>query len=454
MASTRQKFWGIKICQKIVYSLLTVAVGLFMIPLTGGFLTSMEPTKAMAASESKKVVLEWITSSYHEEEWWKHAKKLFEKEHPNVELKMWWGGNPDEYQAIGIAAGNPPDILWLRGRRDWIDMGVVMPLDDVMESLAWRSDIKFKDTFLSVFLKKYKGHYWYAPWDLYTDGFFWYNVDYFKKYGLAIPKTWSEFLSLCEALKEAGEIPLAFTGNYGYYASYYWRLLTQRVVGLDKVRATASPFRKPGNHWTDPVFLKPAEMAIGLADKGYFSPGYQGMDALAHQMEFVQGRTAMILIGNWLPGEMKDAIPEDFNMDFFIFPKVEGGKGDPTVVIAGNNEIAISSTTKHPEMAIEFLKFLTSREIVHYFAVEGGWLYATIGANTPDITTEFDRRFLDYLAKAKDTFQWRADPEFAPNRAIGSKALDLSIGLMNKQLPPKEFLKRLEDLMVSWEKSK
>jgi len=446
-----------RICQgcvkKSLYSFLVLAVGLFIIPSISGFST-MKPIKAMAASKSNKIVLEWVTSSYHKEEWWKHVKKLFEKEHPNVEIKMWWGGDPDNYQTIRIAAGNCPDILWLRGRRDWVDAGVIMCLDDVLESSAWESKKKFKDTFLPAFLKKYKGHYWCVPWDLYTDGFFWYNVDIFKKYGYVVPTTWKEFLSLCEALKKAGITPLAMAGNYGAYASYYWRLLTQRMVGLDKIRATASPFCKPGNHWTDPVFLKPAQMAAGLADKGYFSQGYQGMDALAHQMEFVQGKTAMILIGNWFPGEMKGIIPKDFHMDFFIFPKVEGGKGDPTVVMAGNNEIAISATTKHPEMAVEFLKFLTSRKIVHYFAVEAGWLYATIGANSPDITTEFDRRFLDYLSKAHDTFSWRADPDFAPNRAIGDKVLDLSVSLMNKQISPEEFLRKLEDLMASWRKAK
>ena len=36
-----------------------------------------------------------------------------------------------------------------------------------------------------------------------------YNVDIFKKYNIAIPTTWEEFLAACKKLKDAGVTPIA-----------------------------------------------------------------------------------------------------------------------------------------------------------------------------------------------------------------------------------------------------
>ncbi|MEI6916419.1 MAG: hypothetical protein WCL39_14885, partial [Armatimonadota bacterium] len=41
---------------------------------------------------------------------------------------------------------------------------------------------------------------------------------------------------------------------------------------------------------------------------------------------------------------------------------VQGGKGDPTAIGTGTEDWVLPATSKHPEVAMEFFKFLTSLE--------------------------------------------------------------------------------------------
>jgi multiple sugar transport system substrate-binding protein len=62
-------------------------------------------------------------------------KKAFEREHPNITLKI-TDIPEDSYVTkmdTALAAGSPPDIGWVYERR-WLKAGRVLPLDDVIES--------------------------------------------------------------------------------------------------------------------------------------------------------------------------------------------------------------------------------------------------------------------------------------------------------------------------------
>lgn len=258
-------------------------------------------------------------------------------------------------------------------------------------------------------------------------------------------------MELCEYFKSQ-DIACFAQSNDLLYANQWFRFLAQRIAGLEKIRATGAADRQEGNHWTDPEFLQAAEMAQSVAENGYFVSGYEGLDYHSAQVEFVQGHAAMMLIGNWLAGEMADSIPEDLRLDYVRFPEVAGGKGDPTVQIAGTSDVILSAKTKHPEELILFAKYLTSLEATKSMAEDSHLLYGTKGSTSKEEMTTFDRKAIQYMEEAADTFEWYAPPDFAPTFEMGDQMFNDSVSLMLLQITPEEFLQRLEDRMVEFEK--
>jgi len=118
---------------------------------------------------------------------------------------------------------------------------------------------------------------------------------------------------------------------------------------------------KPGA-FTDPEFIHAARLTQEMAT-GYFEPGAMAMTHTESQLEWVNGRAAMIFCGLWLKNEMKNAIPDGFEMACFAVPPVEGGKGDPRAIYGGGAEnFFVFSDAKHPKEALDFLKFMLSTE--------------------------------------------------------------------------------------------
>jgi raffinose/stachyose/melibiose transport system substrate-binding protein len=60
---------------------------------------------------------------------------------------------------------------------------------------------------------------------------------------------------------------------------------------------------------------------------------------------------------------MKNALPPDFEMACFPVPVIEGGKGDPNAIYGGGAEnFFVFKDARHPKEALDFLKFMLSRQ--------------------------------------------------------------------------------------------
>ena len=100
--------------------------------------------------------------------------------------------------------------------------------------------MKWKDTFspLVLELNRFDGEIHMIPRATYTSGFF-YNIDMFEQLGLEPPETWSEFLDVCETLKQNGITPLSADGTISFYNVWYFSWLAMRIAGPDKLKAAA-----------------------------------------------------------------------------------------------------------------------------------------------------------------------------------------------------------------------
>lgn len=274
----------------------------------------------------------------------------------------WAGRQVNEQLRIAVLAGDVPEIS--EGSDSWlinqlVKEGLCSPFDDYLEESNWEGDAKWADTFRKglLDLERVDGKVMVLPRTLMTSGFF-YNVGLFEENEIDIPETWEQFLAVCEALKKLGVAPVASDGTESGYNSWYFTWLCMRNAGPDKLLQAG--LDKTGEAWDDPAFLEAAEIEEDFIKRAYFQEGYDGSVWPAAQVDWVQGRAAMILCGSWLPGEMAPQMPEGFTTDYFAFPTIEGGVGNKVAEIWCNGYDLLKGAKNIPA-AIDFLKFGTSR---------------------------------------------------------------------------------------------
>ena len=258
---------------------------------------------------------------------------------------------------VVMGAGNPPDIFqsWGGGPlKEYIDAGMVEPVPaDVLEVL---SETYIPAAFDPV---SFDGETYGVPTAGLTGVYFWYRKDTFEKYDLTPPTTWSEFLEVCETFKQNGIVPLALANKNKWTGSFYYMYLADRLGGADLFQNAL--YRKNDVTFEDPAYIKAGEMLQELTKRGYFPEGVNGLDEdlmQASSLLYTQ-KAGMYLMGSWFLSVAKENFTDMMDqLDFFVFPAVEEGKGDPTNLIGspGQDYYTVASTSEHLDAVFEFIK--------------------------------------------------------------------------------------------------
>lgn len=233
-----------------------------------------------------------------------------------------------------------------------------------------------------------------------------YNVKIFDDLGIEPPSTWDELLEVSSTLIDEGVDPIAVTGMYEPYMGMWLDYLFQREVGYEQAREAAF-----SGDYQDSGYLSAAEKFQALRDQGAFLDGFQGTDFTAVQMEFFQGNAAMILMGTWLSAEMKDSIPEDFQLGVVPFPQVVDG-GEDNSFTSASNIMVVNKESASIDAAIAYMRELTSVETQTARAVEQGAVSAVEGVPGPPGVQGFDELF----AAAGELNYRYFGTEFVPDR--------------------------------------
>ena len=254
-------------------------------------------------------------------DWHRAMAREYEKLKPNIRVHLWGDPRVDEKVKPRILRRNPPDLvsctlpIW-----KLIVANKLYPLNDVLQSPAYGQAGTLRSTLVAGVLNDfvYGGKTYSLPSNL-GSCVCWYDKRQFRRYGWVVPRTWGEFMALCAKIKatkdEKGNriAPLAYQGKYPSYAWSTLLSLFQRLVPFDRWYALQD--MKPGA-FMDPGFVQAADLMQKMAVP-YFQSGALAMTHTESQMEWVNGRAAMVFCGLWLKNEMKNALPNGFEMGCF-----------------------------------------------------------------------------------------------------------------------------------------
>ncbi|MCI8838758.1 MAG: carbohydrate ABC transporter substrate-binding protein [Oscillospiraceae bacterium] len=180
-----------------------------------------------------------------------------------------------------------------------------------------------------------------------------YDKDAFENAGItAEPKTWAEFLDACQKLKDAGVGPLAQDSAYCDFAFYHTLV---RYLGEAKIEELTM-----NGGWSGTAAEQAAQDIIDLRTAGYLADGAPD-EFPSSQNKIGFGQAAMVICADYVTAEVNGNTGTQVNWGLFNYPAVDGG-ADNGAAYMGANSLAITSYSKNPQAAFDFILFLTTGE--------------------------------------------------------------------------------------------
>ena len=210
--------------------------------------------------------------------------------------------------------------------------------------------------------KQEDGKYYALPFSRNYMGV-WYNMTIFKENNLEIPKTWEEFVSVCNTLKEKGVTPLGLHGKDPGRVGHTFQCCTVAFdpEGVETIEKTVAG---EGKIEGDEGFQKVAEKMLTLLD-------YSNEDALAlSDMQcyenFANGQYAMCITGSYARGTIMIANPD---LKLGVFPLPNDTRETTNTLSGIDAAVCISAKASEEEKAgaYRFLEFLAQPENAQLF---------------------------------------------------------------------------------------
>lgn len=292
----------------------------------------------------------------------------FERDHPGVRVLLQGDPAIADKMRMRVLEGDLPEVT-NAGVNVWAlqENGLLQELDPWLD----------RESFLPGSLEQYQsGGKTYGVPLVYVVWSVYYNKAVFREHGWEPPGTWDEFLELCRRIESAGRVPVAFQGRYPFYARPLVEHTYFHLAGRTQHEQLAGGGAGAFDH---PAMVGALDLLRRLSR--YFQPGFEGSSHTEAQLEFFQGRAAMLFCGSWLYSEMQDNIPQDFELGAFSLPLPDSPRAVPGAQYASSGYFFVFSSSRHPELGAEFLRYLTSVEVASRFAAERGIPVAVEAAN-------------------------------------------------------------------------
>jgi multiple sugar transport system substrate-binding protein len=183
-----------------------------------------------------------------------------------------------------------------------------------------------------------------------------YRRDLFADAGIEQPpRDWSELLEACDKLKTRGVDPIAIGSKDLWPTAGWFDYIDLRLNGYDFHMALMNGTVPYTDERVRAVFATWRE----LIERQCFVDHHVGMSWQESQAFLYQGKSAMMLIGNFITPNFPPEV--DDHMDFFAFPEITPGIG--RFEEAPMNSVHIPARARNKDDARKFLAFVTRKEV-------------------------------------------------------------------------------------------
>ena len=397
-----------------------------------------------AAGEPVELVLWWWGEgdTPGSKAWLEETVQRYESENPNVTIQLVEQTSDQLYPAweSAIQAGKGPDIqfLWTGvwaldyvWKNDLADITTLIPQEEI-------------DHWIATEGLSYEGKPWLSPW--YQISIVWmYNKELFAQAGLDPddpPADWQELLSACEALKQAGVIPLELGGmKDGWGAAWLYSVFAPGAH--DSFSEFIEAATIPGGFLEDD-HLDWLDRLYELQSNGYTNPMTMSYDFYQGRESFLRGESAMGLATNGQAIQWIEEMGGEDKVGIMNIPLMCDG------TLAGklNNQshsFAIPAFAEHPQEAADFLVFTHQPEQLQ------SWYEHTKNIPCDDrfdpawLTTDSERQIYDQLLNNSIPYA-----EIFIPAMVDSEGMYAATQMIFSGSTPEEAAQYMEDTADKW----
>lgn len=254
-----------------------------------------------------------------------------------------------------------------------------------------------------------------------------YNKKMFEEHGWQEPRTWDEFVKLCEDIRAEGIEPLTAGGA----DTWPVQMITNAVVDSveqDNVENLSEELWKGTRKYTDEKSMeiyRREKQILSFMEPDFMKLSYA--DAPAH---FVEGSVAMLYDGSWNATGIEKADPE-FEYDYFALP------GDDRYCFTGKYDLTfgINAKSEKTDAALKWLEYFSQPDIYTIYIDSNGFVPTMSWIST---SNKFLMMINDRLKDADRTFECynRVPSEMGPYGTYDLINYSVTGGVFNT---PEEF---------------
>ena len=260
-----------------------------------------------------------------------------------------------------------------------------------------------------------------------------YNKDLLKKLtGLdAAPTDLRGFLKVCDEIQSEkqpnGQPYVAIAGSRYHYNMWEAGM----VLPLSYDALPLIDFNHDGQFGSDEMFMGFLTHKVSFDTPAYkarlqmvrdltshFPPGWSGLGRNEGLFNFAQQKAVFVAIGIYEAAGIQEMAQGKFQLGLMDFPLPT--KDDPVYgssfegrryeQVSGSTPMAVARSSKHPEVAMDFLLYLVSQKENERFNRHLKWIPVTIGAKTDPSLAVFEPNLFGVFSAF--------DPAIGPNSSV------------------------------------
>jgi len=257
------------------------------------------------------------------------------------------------------------------------------------------SGSSFLDEFLPSSLEPVTidGKVYGVPEVMHSDGLL-YNKGLFDELRLQVPRTWDEFVYVCDILKAAGYIPIAMDSEWWVPQFFFGSLMTNNGADTE----WTARLERGEVPVTDPIFVDALEKTKEIITRGYVPEAWFVLKHEQSKDLLGQGKAAMMIAGTW---DIPSILERDPNLDI-DFMMVPGEKRTIPNINIGTYRV-ISSETEFPEEAKRFVAFMSGKENQEKLALGASAVPSVKGY---EVNNPISQKIAAFVTREDATLYW------------------------------------------------
>lgn len=369
-------------------------------------------------------------------EWIKDAVSYWEEENPGYKVNLNASADARSIVTSDMAKSNNIDDVYISNGTDWrryAAQNKLLAIDDLLEETVDGMKVLDKineEYHESIYFKGQNGetHTYRLPWMSDVGGIF-YNAKMFRDNGWEVPTTSEELLALCQNMidhpvyldptdKTSPRVyPFAYTGENTDYFDYLVYTWWGQIVGVDAI----NQFKQYGKEDSGKFDARTNQTYAGLkqatqvwydifCNPNYTDPEDITRDNHTAQKNFMQGKAAMMVSGNWIYNEMLNyntnhTLPSNFELKIMDTPKIVSNAKETSYIIGEDQYIAIPATTKKADLAKSFIKTLISDKVLKsFFNKAHGMMAYKLSSGSYESEDTYMTSLMEYREGLEQTF--------------------------------------------------